>query len=362
MLPELQKYPFDPTAVASTNAVSGEIITLDTVSNQIIVPTYTPFYAQGFSLAPVGGNPLVPGDDYKLVYLYQEATMDTGHEVVTAIALLNDNLTVDELVLSYQTVGERYASEAAAIHEVLTTLNVSDLTVHWDDIKNKKEEYPPEDHKHSGYDLVGLSELVESIGNVKDAIDISNEAFVEQILKQLAKKTSDVGRTKLITQDEAAFLPGDYVGPLRLLVERSIDQNAINVIEFEIVSPKGVARYSLSYKEIEHDNVSVYLHGSELSGERIKYYFEYFDATRNALYIELDDNEQNWDESHLCVTRMTTSCLSGERYRTGWLWGKNPDLTDKEMRSAESETKNLLVEIEEVNTEWRNYVDRPESF
>ena len=144
--------------------------------------------------------------------------------------------------------------------------------------------------------------------------------------------------------------------------ERSIDQNAINVIEFEIVSPKGVARYSLSYKEIEHDNVSVYLHGSELSGERIKYYFEYFDATRNALYIELDDNEQNWDESHLCVTRMTTSCLSGERYRTGWLWGKNPDLTDKEMRSAESETKNLLVEIEEVNTEWRNYVDRPESF
>lgn len=362
MLPELQKYPFDPTAVASTNAVSGEIIALDTVSNQIIVPTYTPFYAQGFSLSPVGGNPLVPGTDYQLVYLYQEATMDTGHEVVTAIALINDNLTADELMVSYQTVGERYASEAAAIQEVLATLALSDLTVNWDDIKNKQEEYPPEDHKHSGYDLIGLGELVESIGNVKEAIDVSNEAFVEQILKQLAKKTSDVGHSKLITHDEASFVPGDYVGALRLLIDRSIDQNAINVIEFEIISPNGVARYSLSYKEIENDNVSVFLHGSELSGERIKYDFEYFDATRNALYIELDDDTQNWDDFHLCVTRMTTSCLNGERYRTGWLWGTNPDLTDKEMRSAETETKDLATAIEQVNTEWRNYVDRPVSY
>jgi len=362
MLPELQKYPFDPTAVASTNAISGEIVTLDTVSKQIIVPTHTPFYAQGFTLTPKGGNPLVPGDDYKLVYLYQEATMDTGHEVVTGVALLNENLTVNELMLSYQTVGERYASEAAAIHEVLSTLSVSDMTVYWDDIKNKKTAYPPEDHKHSGYDLVGLSELVESIGNVKDAVDVSNEAFVTQILKQLAKKTSDVGHAKLITQDEAAFYPGDYTGALRLLIDRSIDQNAINVVEFEIISAKGVARYSLSYKEIENDVTLIHLHGSELSGERIKYHFEYLNPLRNALYIELDDNEQNWDDIHLCVTRMTTSCLNGETYRTGWLWGKNPDLTDKELRLAETETKNLLQEIEEVNTEWRNYVDRPESF
>jgi len=362
MLPELQKYPFDPTAVAQTNAISGEIVTLSTVTNQIIVPTHTPFYAQGFTLTPQGGNPLVPGDDYKLVYLYQEATMETGHEVVTAVALLNENLTTDTLLLSYQTVGERYASEAAAIQEVLSTLEVSDLTVNWDDIKNKPEVFPPADHQHSGYDLVGLSELVEVIGEVKQAVDVSNEAFVEQILKQLAKKTSDVGHSKLITQDEASFVPGDYVGALRLLINRSIGQNAINVIEFELISSKGVARYSLSYKEIEGDNVLVNMHGTELAGEKLKYAFKYFDATRNALYLELDDNSANWDDMHICVTRITTTCENGETYRAGWLWGKNPDLTDIVIGDPQSETKGLQEQIDTVNTEWRTYVDRPISY
>lgn len=344
MLPQVQKYAFDPSAVSPNNAVIDEAHDLTVDNNRIIVPRNGPFYTSGLIVGRQSGQNLILEQDYVPVYLYQAATMATGHEVMTAIAIVNDNIVADELLLDYQVVGGEYSSEATAIIEVVENLEQVDLTAYWDDIRNKPVVFPPEDHKHDAHDLVGLSGLTQALSDIKDAIDINNSDMLADIREQLDKKLTISGRTKLLTTDADILLTA-YTGAVELVFGRSVDQTAFFSLDFEIISTKGTGKFTVTAKEKENGLETQHYASTGLGGESIMMDVITKGNDTNHLYIRLTDSEGVWENAYLVVTRMTTSSENSDDYNEPWEWVINPVLTDVNFRVPDTEINVVAEEI-----------------
>jgi len=344
MLPTVHKYAFDPSAVSPNNAVIDEIHDLSEDNNRIIVPQNGPFYTSGLIVGRQSGQNLILGQDYIPVYLYQAATMATGHEVMTAIAIINETLTADVLMLDYQVVGGEYSSEATAILEIVEGLDQVDLTVHWDDIRNKPVVFPPEDHKHDAHDLVGLSGLTEALVGIKEAIDINNGDMLADIREQLDRKLTISGRTKLLTVD-ADILLSSYTGAVELIFGRSINQDAFFSLDFEIISTLGTGKFTVTAKEKENGLETQHYASTGLGGVSIVMDVITRGNDTNHLYIRLTDPDGVWENAYIVVTRMTTSSENSDDYNEPWEWQINPILTDVTFRAPDTEINIVADEI-----------------
>ena len=104
--PNLIKYPYDPTGSSPFNRVVGEILHLPRGTRERAYGLQGgPFYANSVVVKTVPNNvTLTLGEDYELLYLYQEATKATGQPIKTVVYVFNEEIT-GQVSVDYQVVG-----------------------------------------------------------------------------------------------------------------------------------------------------------------------------------------------------------------------------------------------------------------
>lgn len=169
-------YPFDPTGTAPGNRITGEQQIITAVQNRnyhFIVPTYAPFFSDGLivSYRDVSNNVrvLVEGLDYNLGFQFIAASRSCAKPIYGGISFLNLELA-GVVTLAYQTVGGTWTVDAVTINEILSDLVRNPKITSWEQVASVPTLFPVVDHEWNLTDLVGMSDVRDSITEVATAI------------------------------------------------------------------------------------------------------------------------------------------------------------------------------------------------
>jgi len=170
-------YPFDPSGTSPANLVSGEQHVL-TASNykdyQLIIPRYAPFFESDLVMRFQNANgeirPLIKGMDYYLGYQFQTASLSTGKRLFGVIYFLDKTLQGVVMIDTYRTLGGDWNIDTNKIAEILADKSKNPLITSWEEVNDLPVYFPPVSHQWNIYDMVGMSEIVQSIGDIEDAI------------------------------------------------------------------------------------------------------------------------------------------------------------------------------------------------
>lgn len=166
-------YPFDPTGTAITNLVVREeqILTPVNVRDfQFIIPSYAPFFRAGLIVKHVNSNrTLVEGLDYVLGYEFVKASRAVAKPIYGGIVFYDRSLA-GVVQVTYQTVGGEWTLSASAIADILVRRTVNPRVTTWEEVANQPQRFPPIEHEWDVDDMVGMSDVVESLNRMAVAI------------------------------------------------------------------------------------------------------------------------------------------------------------------------------------------------
>jgi hypothetical protein len=176
------RYPLDLTGINPVNLVRNEPQSL--LSNQFraIVPDYGPFFTKGLIITDLANNQvLVPHTQYTCCELIQDATTETGLEVMGVILIIDQTVSAN-VELTYQVLGGQYSYSTDALINMLATLQLDDRAVQWGQIIGIPSAFPPTQHLHDLGDTYGWQFVVDALDNVRQALLIGSSAASDSIL------------------------------------------------------------------------------------------------------------------------------------------------------------------------------------
>lgn len=172
-------YPFDPSGALASNKVLHEqqIITYRNHKDfHFIVPTFAPFFEEGFVLryhetgtaTPVV---LVKGKDYYLTHKFNLGSLSTAKPIYGSITFLNRGMqgVVD---YDYQVLGGDWLIDDRTIQKILADRLHNPRTAYWDQVAELPYRFPVTNHDFNVKDLYGAKEIVNAILNVANEITI----------------------------------------------------------------------------------------------------------------------------------------------------------------------------------------------
>lgn len=169
-------YPFDPVGTAITNKIVGEqqiITTANYRDYHFVVPKFAPYYSESLviSIKTVTNEVkvLVEGIDYQCTHWYIAASRACAKSIYGSISLMNLQLA-GVVTLEYQTIGGIWTIDEQAISQVLADRLHNPRITAWDVVAEQPATFPPIDHEWDLQDLVGATQLVESINRIETAI------------------------------------------------------------------------------------------------------------------------------------------------------------------------------------------------
>jgi hypothetical protein len=169
-------YQFDPTGTLLANRITGEQHIITAVANRnyhFTVPTYAPFFADGLSISyrDIDNNIrfLVEGIDYLLGFQFIAASRSCAKPIYGGISYLNLELA-GVVTLVYQTVGGDWTIDPVQINEILSDTLRNPRVTSWETVANVPTLFPVVDHEWNLQDLVGMSDVKDSIDAVTTAI------------------------------------------------------------------------------------------------------------------------------------------------------------------------------------------------
>lgn len=213
-------YPEDRTGVATSNKITAELhsITFSAdVDFHFIVPTFAPFFADGFRLVRVvAGNriPLVVGKDYHLGLQMMSISASVAKQVYGAVVLLNVSEDALYEIESYQTVGGSWTLDTNGMLELTSNIIKNPRSLSWEQVSNAPQIFTPTDHLWNYADMVGQTEVVQALVSIANAI--ASRAVAgnnHHLLKGNPHDTSkfDFG-LDLVPNAPIASLPGAVAG------------------------------------------------------------------------------------------------------------------------------------------------------
>ncbi len=171
------QYPFDSTGQAASNRITGEIQTLSggsSVNYTFLVPKCAPFFANSMSLSlkDLQGNirTLNQGIDYYLSHYFLGASRACAQPIYGSVTILNPQLVGTVLFGPYQTLGGEWTLDSNTIATILADQVNNPRTTTWDQVAGYPDIFPPQPHTWNLQDMVGMSDLVNKLGTVADAI------------------------------------------------------------------------------------------------------------------------------------------------------------------------------------------------
>jgi len=196
---------FDPTSIANSNLITGEVWNLSVATVRTIVVNNGLFYTNSLVIKLVSTNAtLVKGTDYTLEGFDAVVTAATGFETASAINFNNTNLT-ESVSIQYQAVGGLEGQNNALVTQLRDTLNVLSLeSPTWTQVLNKPDFYPPATHVHSPLtDLIGLNAVSNALNKIFDSLNnnrvpaLGGESLnnkIERILGVITAQRADINK------------------------------------------------------------------------------------------------------------------------------------------------------------------------
>lgn len=169
-------YQFDPTGTLPANRITGEQHIITAVSGRnyhFVVPTYAPFFADGCTVSyrDIDNNIryLVEGIDFYFCFQFIAASRSCAKPIYGGISFLNLELA-GVVTLVYQTVGGVWTLGPVAINEILSDTTRNPRVTSWEQVAQVPTLFPVVDHEWNLTDLVGMSDVVQSVDEVALAI------------------------------------------------------------------------------------------------------------------------------------------------------------------------------------------------
>lgn len=193
----IPQYPFDPTGLAQSNQVveTQAIKSRGTFDYYYVVPRVSPFYAEGAELRlypvgtstanPLGGQLLEEGVHYSFGYHFAQASHTIGKPVYGAITFF-DRTMEGQLRMVLQTVGGDWVLDDQAMNELLLNTAYNPRIATWEQLVELPHQFPVVNHDFSVDDFVGMSEVVDELGDIERAILQSNEGGLQQHIEDQA--------------------------------------------------------------------------------------------------------------------------------------------------------------------------------
>lgn len=279
-------YPFDPTGSAATNRITGEtkILAAPNWRNYFfIIPSAAPFFKDGLVLVHYPSNrTLVEGVDYVCTHLFYDATKACGREIYGSISFYDKTLT-GVVSMTYQTLGGDWTLDETRIQELLSNELANPRITTWDSIVDLPYQFPVIDHEWDLTDMVGASQVVQKLDDIRDAIEAAATGATDSHLNDfnnphhVTKAQVGLGNVENYgIADSAAAVAGTsntaYMTPQR--VREAILAQAGNSLSSHLAdqnNPHNVTKAQVGLANVENYAVAS---GSEAAS-----------GTRNDLYL-----------------------------------------------------------------------------
>ena len=229
MSDEQYKFPFDPYDEKEENLIEGELHTISPPNffeYLFIVPRFAPFFRSSLKVRLYeDGKELLEGVDYALSFYFYEASSTTARPIYGAISFYDRELS-GTVEIDYRTVGGQWAIDEQKATELLASVQYNPRSATWEQVVGLPEHFPVIEHDHHLKDIVGMSDLLESLGDIRSALstDGADQGYVDDRIDQLRDELTNTFETKLddhasehkgthgISDDEDnAFASTDYV-------------------------------------------------------------------------------------------------------------------------------------------------------
>jgi hypothetical protein len=221
-------YPFDPTGQLLSNLITGEqqiLTAANGVDFDFIVPTFAPYFADSLVITVKDANgvvtPLVNGIDYLNSHWFIAASRACSAQIYGSISIMNLNLS-GILTLQYQTVGGIWTIDTNSIATILSNATSNPRITSWDEVTNYPISFPSINHQWDLVDMVGMSDLVNGLQSVEDAIR-------QQQVTGLAIHLADTNNPHHVTASQTGAYTTDQVDMLlnQLLTTMNTDNQAL---------------------------------------------------------------------------------------------------------------------------------------
>lgn len=169
-------YNFDPTGTSSANRIVNEQHVITAVNFRdyhYVIPKFAPFFQHNFQIRiqfpDQSVRTLIEGQDYYLSNQFLDASRACAKPIYGSISFLDTNL-YGIMSISYNTVGGIWNLSPAEITRILAEEMRNPRITTWEQITYLPERFPVVDHEWDLVDMVGASEIVRSIDDVRDAV------------------------------------------------------------------------------------------------------------------------------------------------------------------------------------------------
>ena len=175
-------YPFDPTGTRASNKITAEHLTIappELSEFLFLIPAAAPFFKDSMQVVHLPSQrTLVEGIDYVVSHYFHDASMACAKPIYGSLTF-TDNRMTGAVRLSYQTLGGDWVLEAAKIIQILSNKLVNPRRVTWEQIADLPYAFPTIDHEWHLDDLVGMSEMVQVLEGIRDALIASGEGGLQ---------------------------------------------------------------------------------------------------------------------------------------------------------------------------------------
>lgn len=177
-------YPLDMSGNNPANLIENELHTVNEAHFKdyyFLVPNFAPFYVDNFSLVlSNNGNdiPLVEDVDYSFALQYVTGTRVTGKAMYGAVTLHNLNMN-GILKVNYQTLGGDQIADRLVVLTTLADKAYNPRTTIWDILTDVPQALPPSPHYQDYDQFFGQEEMVQMLGQIRDAI-LTNSSMTSQ--------------------------------------------------------------------------------------------------------------------------------------------------------------------------------------
>ena len=187
--PEDYLYPFDPTGTAVSNKIQGErqVITPANWTNfYFIVPLAAPFFEGTMVIThQPSGRVLSEGVDFYLSHRFFSASLAIGKSIYGSISIIDKTLA-GFLEMNYQTLGGAWTLNGPGLAAVLANSLINPRTTTWEQVVDLPETFPVIDHEWDLDDMVGMTEVVEALEGIGNAIGATGASGLNIHLADLA--------------------------------------------------------------------------------------------------------------------------------------------------------------------------------
>lgn len=190
-------YPLDLTGKASTNFIANEAHTASSITDKtyhIVIPEFAPFHLDNFTMkltdALGATTVLFEGIDYEFCVPYVTASDSIGKYIYGGIKLLK-NIGDSTLLVSYQTLGDKWMGSASYVLERIAEKLFNPRTVIWDNITNVQETFPATDHTVDlNSDIASTGDILTKLQQIADAI-LAGPSATNQVIKHILDESSN---------------------------------------------------------------------------------------------------------------------------------------------------------------------------